>query len=79
MVLLSLIIKFGPCINKKVEQKIEQQRNRITHTITLYSDNGGVIKTWEGRLLYNKQVAAISFISGGKEYCVTGTITVEEK
>ncbi len=68
----------------------EKQRKEIKHiksdliglkrTVTLYDNNGNVIKTWKGRFKIEVQGCFISFIDdNGKEVKLSGTIVVQEQ
>ncbi len=67
----------------------EKQRKELKHLksdiiglkrrVTLYSEDGRVIKSWEGRFKIEIQGCFISFIDDqGKEVKISGTIVVEE-
>ena len=67
----------------------EKQRLDISHwksdliglkrKITLYSDSGKPIKTWEGRYKVEILGCAARFIDDGKAIVISGTYTIEEQ
>ena len=67
----------------------EKQRKELKHfksdiiglkrVVTLYDNNGHVIKTWKGRFKIEIQGCFLSFIdNNGKEVKISGTIVVQE-
>lgn len=67
----------------------EKQRQDISHwksdliglkrKITLYSDDGKPIKTWEGRYKVEISGCAVRFIHDGRAVILSGTYIVEEQ
>lgn len=51
----------------------------LNRTITLYADNGTVIRTWEGRFQVETSGSSARFLHDGKTIYISGTFVIEEK
>ncbi|MGB9731050.1 MULTISPECIES: hypothetical protein [Calditerrivibrio] len=82
-----LIILFTPLIllsctmeQKKKFKDFEAETIGLNREITLYSDNGQVIKRWEGRFNITRAGSSLYFIdNNGKSVIINGTYIVQEK
>ncbi len=50
----------------------------LKRRITLYANNGDVIKQWEGRYMVETEGGAARFIHDGKAIYIAGTFTIEQ-
>jgi len=51
----------------------------INRNVTLYANDGSVIKTWTGRLNVEDQGGSFRFMANGKAVVVSGTVIIEER
>ena len=64
------------------EQSIKHTQSDLVgldRVVTLYADDGGVIKQWKGRMRIEDMGGSISFVVDGKTVKIAGTFTVEEQ
>ncbi len=65
---------------KKKIKDFEAETIGLNREITLFSDNGQVIKKWEGRFNITRVGSSLYFIdSNGKSVIINGTYIVQEK
>jgi len=78
---LILIITISCTMEQKKKLKdFEAETIGINREITLYADNGQVIKKWEGRFNITRVGSSIYFIdNNGKSVIINGTYIVQEK
>lgn len=79
--LFLFIFSFQGCTEKQRKEikHIKSDLIGLKRKVTLYDNNGKVIKTWQGRFKIEVQGCFISFIDdNGKEVKVSGTIVVQE-
>jgi hypothetical protein len=64
-----------------VQQRISHAESRaigLDRTITLYANDGKVIKSWKGRVQVELEGGAARFILHGKAVTISGTYVIEE-
>jgi len=71
---------FG-CTDKmeKTFKDIQSDMVGLNRKITLYADNGSVIRVWEGKFRIERKGSSIYFINNGKSVVINGTYIIEEK
>ncbi|MGA1862586.1 hypothetical protein OWM07_06855 [Deferribacter thermophilus] len=77
---LFVVIFFGCTQNQKKKIKdFQAETIGIKRVITLYADNGQIIKRWEGRFNIERKGSSLYFIDDdGKSVIINGTYIVEE-
>jgi len=80
---LSVLVLFAGCASQQAGCKSMQSSvSGLDRVVTLYDCNGGVIKTYEGRMLVgdtNNGGGIYIDIVGKQRIFIDGTYTVEEK
>ena len=51
----------------------------IRRTVTLYANDGSVIKTWDGRMSVEDRGGSFRFMVDGRAVTVAGTVLIEER
>ncbi|BAI80805.1 conserved hypothetical protein [Deferribacter desulfuricans SSM1] len=79
--ILFVVILFGCTQNQKKKIKdFQAETIGIKRVITLYADNGQIIRRWEGRFNIERKGSSLYFIDDdGKSVIINGTYIVEEK
>jgi hypothetical protein len=76
-----LVISFTGCTEKQRKEikHIKSDLIGLKRTVTLYDNNGKIIKEWKGRFKIEIQGNFLSFIDdNGKEVKISGTVVVQE-
>jgi hypothetical protein len=77
IVTLAFIIQMPSC-----QHSISHVKSAViglNRTVTLYANDGSVIKTWNGRFQVECNGSTAKFIDEGKAITISGTFLIEEK
>lgn len=72
----------GGCGSQSFQQSVKHFQSSVgglNRTITLYSENGAILKSWQGRYQVETTGSFARFIDNGKTITISGTIVVEEQ
>jgi len=81
ILLLLLVVGLGACVQdaRHFFKSVKTSTVGAHRKVTLYNNDGGVIKAWQGRMKVKTDGSTARFINDGKVVHISGTFIVQEQ